>query len=443
MALFKSLFLCQRFFYYMALIAVVFLVSYWIPVLFTVAMLMAFLLLILLSFDFWLLYQNKTAISAERHLPEKFSNSDNNPVPIRIRSTYNFSTTIEVIDELPVQFQKRDFFYATILPPLEQHKFEYSVRPVDRGEYEFGHLNVFCASPLKIFKRRFQFQNRQLVKVYPSIMQMQKYDFLAISNSLTLLGLKKIRRIGHTSEFEQIKEYVVGDDFRTINWKATAKHADLMVNQYQDEKSQPIYSIIDTGRVMKMPFNGLKLLDYAINASLAFSNVALKKQDKVGLLAFSKDIEQFLPAQQKPSYLSKILETLYNINTAFYDSDYSLLYAHIKRKIRQRGLLLLYTNFEHLSALKRQLPYLQALSKKHLLVVIIFENTELKQLLYSEATNLQDIYHKTIAEKFDYEKRLMVLELQKHGIQSVLTKPEDLTINTINKYLEIKARGLL
>jgi uncharacterized protein (DUF58 family) len=390
-----------------------------------------------------LLYRSKASLNARRILPDKFSNSDQNLVPITLTNHYNFKVFIDVIDELPVQFQKRDFAYQTTINPKANHNFEYLVRPVDRGEYYFGHLNIFVSSLLQIIKRKYQFQNEQMVMVYPSIIQMQKYDFLAISNSLNQVGLKKIRRIGHTSEFEQIKEYVTGDDFRTVNWKATAKKGELMVNQYQDEKSQPIYSIIDTGRVMKMPFNGLKLLDYAINASLAFSNVALKKHDKVGLLSFSKSIETFLPAIHKITYLNRILEALYNIDTQFTDSDFSLLYAHLKRKVTHRSLLMLYTNFEHMSALKRQMPYLQAIAKKHLLVVILFENTELNSIIKENAEDLQSIYHKTIAEKFAFEKRLMVKELQKHGIQTILTAPEHLTINAINKYLEMKARGLL
>ncbi len=390
-----------------------------------------------------MLYSSKEGVSARRILPDKFSNSDNNPVPITVKNQYGFKAVIDVIDELPIQFQKRDFSYKTELNPKQTHDFEYLVRPVDRGEYYFGHLNIYVSSILKIIKRKYQFQNRQMVMVYPSIIQMQKYDFLAISNKLSEIGLKKIRRIGHTSEFEQIKEYVRGDDFRTVNWKATAKHAQLMVNQYQDEKSQPIYSIIDSGRVMKMPFNGLKLLDYAINSTLAFSNVALKKHDKVGMITFSKKIESFIPAVNKLTYLNRILETLYNINTQFTDSDYGLLFAQLKRKVTHRSLVLLYTNFEHLSALKRQMPYLQGISKKHMLVVILFENTELDEIINANAEDLQSIYHKTIAEKFAFEKRLMVKELQKHGIQSILTPPEKLTINTINKYLEVKARGLL
>jgi len=439
----KSLYIHKQLYIYIALASVCFLLSYWIPVLYAVAWILTICIIVLLLIDILLLYQPKNALNARRILPDKFSNSDNNPIPITITNNYGFKIHLDVIDELPIQFQKRDFSYQTSLNPTQNHNFEYLARPVDRGEYYFGHLNIFVSSVLKIIKRKYKFQNQQMVMVYPSIIQMQKYDFLAISNALTEIGLKKIRRIGNTSEFEQIKDYVQGDDFRTVNWKATAKRAQLMVNQFQDEKSQPIYSIIDTGRIMKMPFNGLKLLDYAINSTLAFSNVALKKHDKVGMISFSKKIETFLPAIQKLTYLNRILETLYNIDTQFTDSDFGLLYAQLKRKVTHRSLLLLYTNFEHISGLKRQMPYLQAISKKHMLVVVLFENTELDTILNENAEDLQTIYHKTIAEKFAFEKRLMVKELQKHGIQSILTAPENLTINTINKYLEIKARGLL
>lgn len=439
----KSLYIHNTFFWYIAILAGCFMLSFWIPVLYPIAWILTMVLLGLFLFDIYLLYANSKGVVAERNLPRKLSNSDMNPISIIYRSYYPFKTYISLIDELPQQFQKRDFEHRTNLLKDQKKEFEYMVRPVERGEYVFGNLNVYASTPLKIIKRRFVFQKDQMVPVYPSIIQMQQYDFLAISNKLTQFGLKKIRRIGHTQEFEQIKEYVAGDDIRTVNWKATAKQNQLMVNQYQDEKSQPIYSIIDTGRVMKMPFNGLKLLDYAINSTLAFSNVALKRNDKTGMVAFSKNIETFVPAVQKITHLNTILEQLYNINTAFTDSDFGLLYAQVKRKITHRSLLLLYTNFEHISALKRQLPFLLAMAKKHVLVVIFFENTELEALISSDAEDLQTIYHKTIAEKFSLEKKLMQKELQQHGIQTILTKPEQLTINTINKYLEIKARGLL
>ena len=302
----KSLYIHNTFFWYIAILAGCFMLSFWIPLLYPITWILTWVLLGLFLFDIYLLYSYSRGVVAERNLPQKLSNSDLNPIPIIYRSYYPFKTYISLIDELPQQFQKRDFEHRTNLLKDQKKEFEYLVRPVERGEYVFGNLNVYASTPLKIIKRRFVFQKDQKVPVYPSIIQMQQYDFLAISNKLTLFGLKKIRRIGHTQEFEQIKEYVAGDDIRTVNWKATAKQNQLMVNQYQDEKSQPIYSIIDTGRVMKMPFNGLKLLDYAINSTLAFSNVALKRNDKTGLVAFSKNIETFVPAVQKITHLNTI-----------------------------------------------------------------------------------------------------------------------------------------
>ncbi len=401
-----------------------------------------------MGFLIWILVEiialyKTSSLKADRILPEKFSNSDENEVVLILENHYNFKIEVEVIDEIPIQFQKRDFLKKITLPANEKSKTTYLLRPVERGVYTFGSLNCYALFGLKLIKRRYKFNKDQQVKVYPSFIQMKKYDFLALDNRITMQGLKKIRRIGHTMEFEQIKEYVTGDDIRTINWKATAKHGDLMVNQYQDEKSQPIYSIIDTSRVMKMPFEGLKLLDYAINSSLAFSNIALKKNDKVGLLTFDNKIQQFLPSNGKKTHLQTILETLYSIDTRFLDSDFGLLYGYAKRKITHRSMLMLYTNFEHISALKRQLPFLKALNRKHLLVVIFFKNTELEEVIDKPATNIHEIAEQTVATQFKNDKDLMVNELQRHGIQTVLTSPKNLTVNTINKYLEVKSKGLL
>lgn len=244
-------------------------------------------------------------------------------------------------------------------------------------------------------------------------------------------------------EFEQIKEYVQGDDMRTINWKATAKKNSLMINQFQDEKSQNVYMVIDKGRVMKMPFNGLSLLDYAINATLVLSNVILKKNDKAGMFAFSKKVENRVVAERRSSQMNLIMENLYNIKTNFFESDFSRLYVDVKKHINQRSLIVLYTNFETLDGLNRQLPYLKGIAKNHLLMVVFFKNTELDDLIHKKAENIQEVYDKVIAEKFDFEKRLIVNELRKYGIYALLTQPESLTIDTINQYLEIKARGIL
>jgi uncharacterized protein (DUF58 family) len=319
---------------------------------------------------------------------------------------------------------------------------KYTLRPVKRGVYEFGKLNVFISSPLRLAILRRQFSINKEVKVYPSFIQMRKYELIALANKAHL-GVKKIRRLGHTMEFEQIKEYNKGDDYRTINWKATAKHNKLMVNQYQDEKSQNIYSIIDMGRTMQMPFNEMTLLDYAINSTLAFSNIAIKKKDKAGMITFEKKIHSYLKPENKKQHLQDIFESLYNIKTEFNETDFERLYTFIRHKIPTRSMLMVYTNFEHINSLKRQLPFLKKLSKKHLLVVIIFENTELNKLIEKQVSDNQSLYHKIVANDFYLQKRMMVKELKLHNIQTILTAPENLTSATINKYLQLKARGMI
>jgi uncharacterized protein (DUF58 family) len=192
-----------------------------------------------------------------------------------------------------------------------------------------------------------------------------------------------------------------------------------------------------------MPFEGMTLLDYAINATLVISNIAIKKSDKAGVLTFQDKIGVLVPASRTSNQIGRIMQVLYNQKTAFRETDFSIVHNYVRRKITQRSLLLLFTNFESMYGLQRQLPYLQALSKIHLLVVIFFENTEIKALIDEPANDLRQVYHKAIAEKFTLEKRLIVKELKKHGIQTVLTTPQKLSVNTINKYLELKARGLI
>ena len=266
---------------------------------------------------------------------------------------------------------------------------------------------------------------------------------MAISNNLTELGIKKIRRLGHSMEFEQVKSYVSGDDYRTVNWKATARQGSLMVNNYTDEKSQQLYCIIDKSRVMKMPFEGMTLLDYAINASLVLSNVALVKEDKAGLITVGEKIGSIIQAERRPTQINKILEVLYKEKTRYLEMNMELLHATIRSVIKQRSLVIFFTNFESMNALQRQLPFLRSIARFHLLLVVFFENTELKAISGQPATDVEGIYIKTVAEKFAYEKKLMVKELAKYNIQSILTSPQTLTINTVNRYLEIKARQMI
>lgn len=439
----KNLYINNRFFFTLFGVGVLYVLAFFFPVLMWVAH--GFLILTVIAFivDFMLLFNQKNALRAQRILPEKFSNGDENPVKIDIRNNYPFKIKTKIIDEIPFQFQKRDFLIEKEISSGRNSYFQYVLEPKERGEYLFGALNIFAQSPIGLVSRRYIFQKDAMLPSYPSFIHLRIYELMALQNEFLLGGIKKIRRLGHTMEFEQIKEYVPGDDVRTINWKATSKRNQLMVNQFQDEKSQRIYMLIDKGRTMQMPFNGLSLLDYSINATMALSHIILKKSDRAGMMTFAKKTENKVAADNKSGQLRKISEALYNINTNFYESDFSRLYQDIKTNIGQRSLILLFTNFETLDAVNRQMKYLRGIAKNHLLVVVFFKNSELQALINKNPENMQEVYDEIIAEKFEFEKKLIIQELKKYGIYTVYTLPENLNIEVINKYLEIKARGIL
>ena len=438
--MFKSFHLNNIVYYIGGAAAVIFVLSYFQPALYRIGGLLLLLLFVAILIDMLLVYSKKNGIVAERITGDRFSIGDENKVALILQNHYSFPVRTSIIDELPFQFQERKWLRKAKLERDKSQQLEYHLRPATRGEYAFGNINLFVHAPLQLVKRHYIFPAEQVVKVYPSYIQMRRYQLLAVSNRLQEAGVKRIRKIGHSMEFEQIKEYVRGDDYRTINWKATARKDGLMVNNFTDERSQQIYCLINKGRVMKMPFHGMTLLDYAINAALVLSNVALVKQDKAGLITFEKNIDSFLLADKKPTQMNQVLENLYRQKTDFLEPDFEKLFSIIRNRVTNRSLMVLFTNFESLESLQREMTALKKIARYHLLLVVFFENTELKSLLESKTKTLEEIYIKTIAEKFAYEKRQMVKELHKNGIPSILTTPENLTVNTINKYLELKTR---
>lgn len=443
MRILKSLYFTSRFFFGLAAIFAALVLSYFVPVIFPFAKWSVLVLSCLALVEVLMLFRWQNGLEATRETPDRLSNGDQNFLQINLENRYPFKSRLQIIDEIPHQFQVRDFELAAVLEPRQSKSLSYTLRPTVRGVYQFGALNVFVSSEIGLIQRRFRFDEGKEVAVYPSFLQMRRYELYAISNRLTEVGIKKIRRIGQATNFEQIRNYVAGDEIRTVNWNATARKNELMVNQYEEEKSQQVFSVIDMGRAMQMPFEGMSLLDYAINASLVISNIAMHKQDKAGLITFAESVKTMLKADRRQVQMQRILELLYSAQTDFKEPDYVQLYASIRHNIRQRSLLLLYTNFESLESMKRRLPMLKRLAAQHVLVVIFFENTEIKSLLESKTKRTEDIYVKTIAEKNAYERREIVRELHNNGIHSILTTPDQLSVNTLNKYLELKARGLI
>jgi uncharacterized protein (DUF58 family) len=440
---FGDLFITARFYAGLLASICLFIVAFYVPVLQGIATIVFFTYIILCVADYSYLFFTRKFPAAKRVTAGRLSNGDENTILLIIKNEFPFPIKAEIIDELPQQFQDRHWKKRASLKGRQQKKIQYFLRPRERGEYYFGNIHLFITTPLGLMCRRFTSHAAETVQVYPAFMQLHKYELLSSATLKHENGSSRMRKIGQSMEFEQIKEYVSGDDIRRLNWKASARKGALMVNNFMDERSQQVYCIIDKGRLMKMPFAGLTLLDYAINSCLVLSNVCLKKQDRVGVMTFSNVLGSVLAADRKPVQKENILQLLYNQTTGFLESDFEMLYMQVRNRVKHRSLLILFTNFESLSGLHRQIDYLRSIASHHLLLVVFFENTELEKLTTSHARNVEQVYIKTIAEKFAFEKRLIAKELMKYGILSVLTSPQKLTVNTINKYLELKARQAL
>jgi len=437
-----DLFVTQRFYVLMGSCVVVYIFSFFFTALYGIVNMLFLFSCLLFLVDYVFLFIVFKPPLAQRMVADRLSNGEINKVSILITNQMPFMLQIQIIDEVPLQLQERNMKIFKNLKAKKTIEIKYTITPFERGNYEFGNIIIYFQSRLGFLQKREITKASETVKVYPSFINLGKYQLIA-QTVTSEYGSKRLRKIGQSVEFEQIKDYIGGDDIRTINWKATARKGTLMVNNYTDEKSQQVYCIIDKGRLMKMPFYGLSLLDYAINATLALTNICLQKQDKIGLISFSNKMGSVIAADRKPIQREKIMQVLYKENTAFLESDYEMLYMQIRNKIKQRSLLVLFTNFESLNGLKRQISYLRSIAKHHLLLVIFFENTELTKLSVAHANNVEDIYVKTIADKLTFEKRLVVKELLKYGILSVISSPDKLTVNTINKYLDLKAKQVL
>ena len=438
----RYLYLGNRFFYAIGVIIVVAVAGFRFAGFYYLAVLLLIALLGVLVFDVYRLYRAAGGLSLRRLTPKVLSLSDSSQIRVQVNYEGQLPLRAVLTDELPYDLQVRDQAIPFELEPESDRELTYAIRPLTRGAYNFGNLNLFLTTSLCLAERRLEVEAAETVPVYPSIIQMQQFALRA-STTVAASGRRRLRRLTKSYEFDQIKEYVRGDDYRSINWKATGRTNQLMVNQYEDERAQRVFCCIDRGRTMLMPFNGLSLLDYAINATLALSNVILKREDRAGLITFADKIGTVLPADSKPDHLRRIMDALYRQEEKEQEADYDLLYYASRKLLGGRSLMILFTNFESNYALDRVLPALRRIAKAHTLMVILFENTEIADLLREPTEDLADVYRQSSARDWLQQRELMAARLRQNGVNVVLTRPERLSGAVINKYLELKRRGVV
>ena len=438
-----NFYLTSRFYIFFGLCILVFVLAFSYPILLTLAWGCIALLVVLVFFEFCVLWNVSSSISASRSIHSKLSLGDIQTVNYTLNNTSRLKLTFELTDELPAQLQHRGYVKIGSVQPEQIISVPFTLRPTERGSYQFGALHIFISMfHLALIQRKVTMDISEKVSVYPSFIQMKKYEMQVFSQTATLAGIRRVREIGENDEFEHIRNYAQGDNIKSINWRATSRRNELMVNQFENSKSQMVYCIVDKGRSMKMPFENLTLLDYAINTTLVLSNIILRKYDKAGLITFSDKIGSILRADSQQHQLQKISKLLFSQKTDFNESNFELLYHTLQSQVTRRSILLFFTNFEVPYEMRRNLKYLRSLNQKHLLVLIMFVNTELESAQFNPTRKMKDIYYKTFAQKAIMEKAKIADELRANGIQVIFTKPEDLSINMVNKYLEIKAKRM-
>ncbi|NJB86633.1 uncharacterized protein (DUF58 family) [Lewinella marina] len=434
-------YLGQRFFWWLAGVVVVSALGFRYPPLYWVAVASLAVLVGTTLANGWRLRRAAAGVSAVRRPPRVLSLGDPLPVELDLSNTSAMALHLLVIDEWPVQLQLRDHRLSLRVAAGEDVTAAYTVRPTTRGEYIFGSVNLFLSDDWGLVEWRRRVPQEQRIAVYPSLVQLRRFAFHAAA-PVSFTGRRRPRPETRSYEFDQIRAYVPGDDRRTVNWKATARRGGLMVNSYATEQAQRIYCFLDKGRTMLLPFGGLSLLDHAVNASLALTNIVLQRGDRAGLLCFSDQPGDYLAADNRPDQLRRALQLLYRQREQEGESDYELLYRATRHYLPARSMVVLFTNFESNYALDRVLPVLRRMGRDHALVVVLFENPEIAALLEEPTPDAAAVYRKSAARHHLQERELMALRLRRNGVHVVLTQPGELTGAVIRRYLDLKGRGL-
>lgn len=431
------MFLTRRFYIFCAASILLMAAGWGFSPLFTAGQALLWLVVMAVGAEVLVLWKGG-GISGLRQCRSRFSNGDDNEVRIPLRSHYRLKVRLEIIDEAPIEFQRRDISLRLSLAPNAEGAVRYTLRPVRRGSYTFGHIRVFASVMLCLLQRRFTLDSEDGIKVYPSYLMLRQYELLAFTQRLTEMGIRRLRRPGNNTEFEQIKDYVKGDEYRAINWKATARRGSLMVNVYNEERSQQVFCVIDKGRMMQQTFGGMTCLDYAINASLVLSYIIMRRDDKAGLITFGGKVDTLLPAERRTGHMEAILDALYSQHTAFDETDFSALVAAVGRSLSRRSLLIVFTNFSTLEALRRQLPYLRQLARRHRVLVVFFRDDEIEAFAAERPKTEEQFFQQVMAEQAVSDKQLIASTLRQYGIESLLVRAAGLTVDVINKYLAMR-----
>lgn len=396
------------------------------------------LLFILLAVDFSLT-PSPESFEIKRVMDQKLSLSVWNRIDLVIENPVPHPIRAQIRDGIPDSFGTEDEVLRIEMAGGEQKTVSYRVKPIKRGEYRFPDLHLRITGVLGLCVRSKTIPLSDTIKVFPNLKDMRNHHLLMVQKRRLLTGFQKIRQLGVGTEFESIREYNDGDDYRHINWTVTAREGQLYVNRYEPERNQYVYILMDTSRVMHEEIHGITRLDYAVNAAFIVAETAMNHGDNIGLMAFDSEIRRMVKPSKGTIHFQRLAESLYNIEFSETSADYEKAFSTLQKVQNRRCLILLFTdpyNFEHAreitSAWRNYAP-------RHKVVVLSIKNPILVSEAEKRVKQHEDVFAKSAAIKLLDDRKRVFSILEMSGIPAMESNPEEFTLDAVNRYISLKA----
>ncbi len=338
---------------------------------------------------------------------------------------------------------ERDRILSGTAFPNQTLTLHYQLRPPRRGDYRFGDLYLRWESTLGLFRRQARFTAAEAVKVYPNLVDVRKFDLLLRKNRLWELGVRNVRLRGPGTEFERLRDYQPDDDYRRINWKATARRGTPITMEYQTERSQNIVALIDVGRTMRSPVGDIEKMDYAINAVLLLAYVAGQKGDRIGAMTFADEVQAWLLPRTGKAQFHRMLESLYKVQGQPVEPDYGAAFAYFAAKQSRRSLVLVFTDLTGSVTNETLIAQMSRLRRTHLTLLVTMRDPTVEAMARQPVDDPVTLYRRTVAETLLRERELVLERLRNRGVLTLDVPADELSIALVNRYLEIKARELI
>lgn len=384
------------------------------------------------------------AIEIERLGDENLSIYEKETVAFSVYNKNDYEIFLELKDEIPdFHFEASEKIMKGKVPPHEKKEFKYGLEPKKRGVFTFKNVYVKCQGKLGFCMKIFKINAEREYKVYPNVKNLRKYRLTITNNRQLKEGQRNLKMLGKGTSFESLREYVSGDEYRKINWKATARGSKPIVNQYEPEKNQHVYMFVDSGRPMSYSVRGNRKLDLAINTTLVLSDVVNQNGDKSALLLFSTKVNNMIAPGKGAGHRNKILEALYHIESTNETSNYDDAFYYFKKNERHRSVIFLFTDFDTVEEAENMLKVLPVISKNNLLVIVLIKNESVEKIALSNINNTDDLFNKGVALELLSERKKIINILNRRGVLCVECEAEKLEYTVINKYIQVKNRTYL